>query len=127
VFDADLQLICSTDSFGEILALPPHSLQLGIPLREILEFMGALSCPGIGRQRQPDGNTPCRLYDRGRTLSGAPPGSPHGDRRSAPTGCRRGLVITFSDVTPSSSARALDTRQCNPGKAGRDRTEELTL
>ena len=40
VFDADLQLICSNRQFGEILALPPHLVQLGIPLPEILEFMG---------------------------------------------------------------------------------------
>ena len=45
VFDADLQLICSNRQFGEILALPPHLVQLGIPLQEILEFMAAVSPP----------------------------------------------------------------------------------
>ena len=40
VFDADLQLICSNRQFGEILGLPPDLVQIGIPLREILEFMG---------------------------------------------------------------------------------------
>src|SRR6202012_199024 len=45
VFDADLQLICFNRQFGEILALPPHLIQLGIPLREILEFMGAVRAP----------------------------------------------------------------------------------
>src|SRR5450631_3514803 len=39
VFDADLQLICSNRQFGEILGLSPHLVQIGIPLREILEFM----------------------------------------------------------------------------------------
>src|ERR1700687_5172138 len=48
VFDADLQLICSNRQFGEILGLPPHLVQLGIPLREILEFMGAMNPPGFG-------------------------------------------------------------------------------
>ena len=48
VFDADLQLICSNRQFGEILGLPPHLVQIGIPLREILEFMGAISPPGVG-------------------------------------------------------------------------------
>src|SRR5438552_4132234 len=48
VFDADLQLICSNAQFGEVLALPPNLMQLGIPLREILEFMGAISPPGFG-------------------------------------------------------------------------------
>src|SRR6476619_2252722 len=46
VFDADLQLICSNRQFGEILGLPPHLVQLGIPLREILEFMGAINPSG---------------------------------------------------------------------------------
>ncbi len=41
VFDTELQLICSNRQFGEILALPPHLVQIGIPLREILGFMGA--------------------------------------------------------------------------------------
>ena len=44
----DLQLICSNRQFGEILGLPPHLVQIGIPLREILEFMGAISPPGFG-------------------------------------------------------------------------------
>src|SRR5471030_3051092 len=48
VFDADLQLICSNRQFGDILGLAPHLVQLGIPLREILEFMGAVSPPGFG-------------------------------------------------------------------------------
>src|SRR5712672_3100698 len=48
VFDADLQLICSNGQFGEILGLPLHLVQIGIPLQEILEFMGAISPPGFG-------------------------------------------------------------------------------
>src|SRR3981081_1125798 len=48
VFDPDLQLICSNRQFGEILGLPLHLVQIGIPLREILEFMGAISPPGFG-------------------------------------------------------------------------------
>src|SRR4030081_3597507 len=48
VFDEDLQLICSNRQFGEILGLPPHLFQVGIPLREILEFMGAMNPPGFG-------------------------------------------------------------------------------
>src|SRR6201991_2344323 len=46
VFDADLQLICSNRHFGEILGLPPHLVPLGIPLREILEFMATTSAFG---------------------------------------------------------------------------------
>ncbi len=48
VFDADLQLICSNRQFGEILGLPLHLVQIGIPLQEILEFMGAINPPGFG-------------------------------------------------------------------------------
>src|SRR3981081_2063028 len=48
VFNTDLQLICSNRQFGEILGLPPHLVQIGIPLREILQFMGAANPPGIG-------------------------------------------------------------------------------
>src|SRR4029078_8479883 len=48
VFDADLQLICSNRQFGDVLGLPPHLMQLGIPLQEILEFMGAVSPPSSG-------------------------------------------------------------------------------
>src|SRR5471032_3139822 len=48
VLDADLQLICSNRQFGEILGLPLHLVQIGIPLQEILEYMGAISPPGFG-------------------------------------------------------------------------------
>src|SRR4029079_14014060 len=58
VFDADLQLICSNRQFGEILALPPHLVQLGIPLQEILEFMDAVSPADYG---DPDGLLQRRL------------------------------------------------------------------
>src|ERR1700726_5283721 len=46
VFDADLQLICSNRQFGEVVGLPPHLVQIGIPLREILEYMGAIGAAG---------------------------------------------------------------------------------
>jgi PAS domain-containing protein len=45
VFDEELQLICSNRQFGEILGLPLHLVQIGIPLQEILEFMGPISPP----------------------------------------------------------------------------------
>ena len=48
VFDPDLQLICSNRQFCEILGLPPQLVQIGIPLPEILEFIGAISPPGSG-------------------------------------------------------------------------------
>ena len=54
VFDADLQLICSNRQFSELLGLPPHLVQIGIPLREILEFMGAIDPPGSDDRRNLD-------------------------------------------------------------------------
>src|ERR1700760_748232 len=43
VFDADLQLICSNRQFGDVLGLAPHLVQIGIPLKEILEYMTAIA------------------------------------------------------------------------------------
>ena len=87
VFDPDLQLICSNRQFGEILGLPPHLVQIGIPLREILEFMGDDQPPRLRRQRSPAGKAPGGLYHRRRALSGTAAGPSYGDRGALPTGC----------------------------------------
>jgi Na+/proline symporter/signal transduction histidine kinase/CheY-like chemotaxis protein len=127
VFDADLQLICSNAQFGEILALPPHLVQLGIPLQEILEFMGAVGPSGLGDpdallQRRLDAYTTEgepyleRLSDRHMVIEVRSNRMPGG-----------GLVITFSDVTPSfEAAEALERANATLEKRVRDRTEELT-
>jgi Na+/proline symporter/signal transduction histidine kinase len=126
VFDADLQLICSNRQFGEILALPPHLVQLGIPLQEILEFMGAVSTSGFG-----DSDTLMRRL-AAYTTEGEPYLERLPDRHMVievrtnrmPGG---GLVITFSDVTPSfEAAEALERSNATLEKRVRDRTEELT-
>ena len=127
VFDADLQLICSNRQFGEILALPPQLVQLGIPLPEILEFMGAVNPPGAGDSD--------RLLER-RLAAYTTEGEPYLERlpdrhmvvevrsNRMPGG---GLVITFSDVTPSfEAAEALERSNATLEKRVRDRTEELT-
>ncbi|MFG3596220.1 NahK/ErcS family hybrid sensor histidine kinase/response regulator [Bradyrhizobium sp. RDI18] len=127
VFDADLQLICSNRQFGEILALPPHLVQLGIPLQEILEFMGAVSASGAD---DPDTLLVRRL--EAYTTEGEPYLERLADRHMVievrsnrmPGG---GLVITFSDVTPSfEAAEALERANATLEKRVRDRTEELT-
>src|SRR5580765_4685675 len=127
VFDADLQLICSNRQFGEILALPPHLVQLGIPLQEILEFMGAVSPADHG---DPDGLLQRRLDAY--TTEGEPYLERLADRHMVievrsnrmPGG---GFVITFSDVTPSfEAAEALERANATLEKRVRDRTEELT-
>src|SRR3982075_2158693 len=127
VFDADLQLICSNRQFGEILDLPTHLVQIGIPLREILEFMGAMNPPGFGGS---DSLMEMRLAAY--TTEGEPYLERLPDRHMVievrsnrmPGG---GLVITFSDVTPSfEAAEALERANATLEKRVRDRTEELT-
>jgi len=127
VFDDDLQLICSNRQFGEILALPPHLVQLGIPLQEILEFMGAVNPPGFD-----DADTLLERRLAAYTTEGEPYLERLPDRHMVievrsnrmPGG---GLVITFSDVTPSfEAAEALERSNATLEKRVRDRTEELT-
>jgi Na+/proline symporter/signal transduction histidine kinase len=127
VFDRDLQLICSNRQFGEILGLPPHLVQIGIPLREILEFMAAINPPGVG-----DGESLIEMRLTAYTTEGEPYLERLQDRHMVievranrmPGG---GLVITFSDVTPSfEAAEALERSNATLEKRVRDRTEELT-
>jgi Na+/proline symporter/CheY-like chemotaxis protein len=129
VFDADLQLICSNRQFGEILGLPLHLVQIGIPLREILEFMGAISPPGFGDS---DVGSLLEMRLSAYTTEGEPYLERLPDRHMVievrsnrmPGG---GLVITFSDVTPSfEAAEALERANATLEKRVRDRTEELT-
>jgi Na+/proline symporter/CheY-like chemotaxis protein len=127
VFDADLQLICSNRQFGEILGLPPHLVQIGIPLQEILEFMAAVSPTGFG-----DSASLMEMRLAAYTTEGEPYLERLPDRHMVievrsnrmPGG---GLVITFSDVTPSfEAAEALERSNATLEKRVRDRTEELT-
>src|SRR5712675_2401672 len=127
VFDEDLQLICSNRQFGEILALTPHLVQIGIPLREILDFMGAI---GLSGSDDPDALIERRL--KAYTTEGEPYLERLPDRHMVvevrsnrmPDG---GLVITFTDVTPSfEAAEALERANATLEKRVRDRTEELT-
>jgi Na+/proline symporter/signal transduction histidine kinase len=127
VFNADLQLICSNQQFGEVLGLPPHLVQLGIPLQEILEFMEASSPPEPGEREA--------LLER-RLAAYTTAGEPYLERlpdrhmvievrsNRMPDG---GIVVTFSDVTPSfEAAEALERANATLEKRVRDRTEELT-
>ncbi|MDE2468870.1 MAG: hybrid sensor histidine kinase/response regulator [Bradyrhizobium sp.] len=127
VFDADRQLICSNHQFSYILGLPLHLVQLGTPLQEILEFMGAISPPS-----EEDGKA---LLER-RLATYTTEGEPylerlHGRQMVIEVRSNRmpggGLVITFSDVTPSfEAAEALERSNATLEKRVRDRTEELT-
>src|SRR5581483_6259028 len=127
VFDADLQLICSNRQFGDILGLPPHLVQIGIPLTEILEFMTDIAPSEFGDKN---------LLIEKRLKAYIAEGEPYLERlpdrhmvvevrsNRMPGG---GVVITFSDVTPSfEAAEALERANATLEKRVRDRTEELT-
>ncbi|MCP3461506.1 MULTISPECIES: PAS domain-containing hybrid sensor histidine kinase/response regulator [unclassified Bradyrhizobium] len=127
VFDEDLQLICSNRQFGELLSVPPHFIQFGTPLREILEFMGA------GNPAEVDDHE-AMLARRliAYTTDSAPYLERLPDRHMVievltnrmPGG---GFVITFTDVTPTfEAAEALERANATLEKRVRDRTEELT-
>jgi Na+/proline symporter/signal transduction histidine kinase len=127
VFDADLQLICSNRQFGDILGLPPHLVQIGIPLQEILECMEA---PATSSEADEASLIEHRL--KAYTTEGEPYLERLPERHMVievrsnrmPGG---GLVITFTDVTPSfEAAEALERANATLEKRVRDRTEELT-
>jgi len=130
VFDTELQLICSNQQCSELLGLPPHLVQIGIPLREILEFIGVISQTGTRDGGSADGEMNRRL------AAYTTEGEPHLERlpdrhmvievrsNRMPDG---GLVVTFTDVTPSiEAAEALERANATLEKRVRDRTEELT-
>ncbi|MGB3867445.1 MAG: PAS domain-containing hybrid sensor histidine kinase/response regulator [Xanthobacteraceae bacterium] len=127
VFDPDLQLICSNHQFGEILGLPSHIVQIGVPLREILDYLaGSQAMTAADHQTF----TEVRLVTW--TKEGEPYLEPLTNRKIVievranrmPDG---GLVITFSDVTPSfEAAEALERANASLERRVRARTEELT-
>jgi Na+/proline symporter/signal transduction histidine kinase len=127
VFDADLQLICSNRQFGDLLNVPPHFIQFGTPLREILEFMGV---------SEPDDPLEREVMLERRLAAYTTDGEPYLERlpdrhmvieiltNRMPGG---GFVITFTDVTPTfEAAEALERANATLEKRVRDRTEELT-
>jgi Na+/proline symporter/signal transduction histidine kinase len=127
VFNPDLQLIVSNRHFGDILGLPPQIVQIGIPLREIIEFIGL---QGATANAHREALTEARLLAY--TTEGEPYLERLPDRQIVievrtnrmPDG---GLVLTFSDVTPSfEAAEALERANATLEKRVRDRTEELT-
>jgi Na+/proline symporter/signal transduction histidine kinase len=124
VFDRDLQMVCSNRQFGELLGLPPHVVQIGVPLREIL---ASLRPSGFH-----DAETAIQTRIAAYTVEGVPFLERLPDRQMVvevlanrmPDGW---LVITFSDVTPSfEAAEALERANASLEKRVRERTEELT-
>jgi len=126
VFDADLQLICSNRQFGELLQLPSHLVQIGIPLQEILEFMGTKTPSATGEGASMERRLAAYTTEGEHYLERLPDRHMVIEVRSnrMPDG---GLVITFTDVTPSfEAAEALERANATLEKRVRDRTEELT-
>jgi Na+/proline symporter/signal transduction histidine kinase len=127
VFNPELQLICSNRQFGEILGLPPQIVQIGVPLQEILEFIGGQNASGFG-----DNATLTQMRLIAYTTEGEPYLERLPDRQivievRANRMPDSGLVLTFSDVTPSfEAAEALERANASLEKRVRDRTEELT-
>jgi Na+/proline symporter/signal transduction histidine kinase/CheY-like chemotaxis protein len=126
VFNPELQLICSNRQFGQLLGLPPQIVQIGIPLSEILDFVRSIDMSPAGRETAK--LTRLAAY----TAEGRPYLERLPDRNIVievranrmPDG---GLVLTFSDVTPSfEAAEALERANATLEKRVRDRTEELT-
>jgi signal transduction histidine kinase len=127
VFDADLHLICSNQQFGEILGLPPHLVQIGIPLSEILGFMAEVNLSDLDDSEDfiarrltaytTEGASYLeRLPDRHMVVEVRANRMPGG-----------GQVVTFTDVTPSfEAAEALERANATLEKRVRERTEELT-
>ncbi len=127
VFNPELHLITSNRQFGEILDLPAQLVQIGIPLTEILEY--------IGSAEKPDADVDEALLRR-RLDAYTTEGEPYLERLSGrnmvvevranrmPGGA---LVVTFTDITPSfEAAEALERANATLEKRVRERTEELT-
>ncbi len=127
VFNTDLQLICSNRQFGELLELPSHIVQIGIPLQELLAYLKTKDAPSyedpdVLAERRLAAYTTVgesyleRLVDRQMVIEVRANRMPGGE-----------LVITFSDITPSfEAAEALERSNATLEKRVRDRTEELT-
>ncbi len=127
VFNPELQLICSNRQFAALLDLPPRIAQIGNPLREILEYIGG------GPDNESDET---QLTTQARLNAYTTIGQPYIERlvnrqivvevrtNRMPDG---GLVVTFSDVTPSfEAAAALERANATLEKRVQERTEELT-
>lgn len=126
VFDKDLRLACWNRHFGEILDLPAEMTQAGISLEEVLGFSAEQHADG---QSSPED----ALRERyARYLSGEPFLERFAARglvievraNRMPDG---GMVITFSDMTPSvEAAEALERVNETLERRVRERTEQLT-
>ena len=127
VFDADLHLICSNQQFGEILGLPPHLVQIGIPLTRFSRSWRRPTPPDIGEQRGLGGEAAGRLHRHERAAPGTSPRPPYGDRGALqPDAGRRAGDYLLRRHALFEAAEALERANATLEKRVHDRTEELT-
>jgi len=126
VFDKDLQLMCWSRQFGEILDLPPQLVRVGASLDEM---MRAYADDGTRDGAEID----ALVRDRtARYLSGSEPFLERFAERGLVVEVRAnrmpdgGIVTTFTDITPSvEAAEALERANESLERRVRERTEEL--
>jgi Na+/proline symporter/CheY-like chemotaxis protein len=127
VFDKELALVCWNRQFGEIFDLPPGLTRIGIALDEILRHFAqqeARDAKDLDLQvaeriaRYTSEGEPFleRFAERELVIEGRANRMPDG-----------GLVMTFTDITPSvQAAEALERANATLERRVRERTGELT-
>jgi Na+/proline symporter/signal transduction histidine kinase len=127
VFDKDMHLVCWNRRFGEVLELPYELVRIGTGLDELLRFNAQKGAFGPGdvealvNQRLAGYAGPApfldRLPDRGLVIEVRANRMPDA-----------GVVMTFTDITPSvEAAEALERANENLERRVRERTRELEL
>jgi Na+/proline symporter/signal transduction histidine kinase len=127
VFDKELALVCWNRQFGEIFDLPYGLTRIGIALDEILRHIAEQSARD---PRDLDGQIADRIA---RYTSEAEPFLERFPERELVIEVRAnrmpdgGLVMTFTDITPSvQAAEALERANATLERRVRERTGELT-
>ena len=128
VFDRELRLICWNRQFGEMLALPPDVVRLGVGLDEILRAGTERGDFGPGhatnefvadrleRYVHQTANFRERFLKHGIVVEVRSNRLPDG-----------GIVVTYTDITPTvEAADALERANENLERRVKERTEQLT-
>ncbi|MCS0503126.1 PAS domain-containing hybrid sensor histidine kinase/response regulator [Ancylobacter mangrovi] len=126
VFDRDLRLICWNRQFGEMLELPPEIVRIGVGIDQIIRFnaTGGMLGPGpveelvrvrLERYGRRNATFQERLTPRGVVMEVRVNTMPDG-----------GVVVTFTDITPSvEAAEALERANETLERRVRERTKAL--
>jgi Na+/proline symporter/signal transduction histidine kinase/CheY-like chemotaxis protein len=123
VFDKGLHLLCWNRQFGEIFDLPHELTCVGVALDDILRHIARREAPEVeglvaarvAKYTSEEEPFLERFADRGRVIEVRTNRLPDG-----------GLVMTFTDITPSvSAAEALERANATLERRVRERTKEL--